>query len=198
MQKSKKLTLKNLSLKALNLNILVLSCSVLTLGFNNSSNAATTKKDLKKVASKISYLSCAVLNGYATKVKEYIDSGADITEVNKTETADTTLIYDALFIKNEAVRNKIVNMLLTEIVKDRYKDVKEEHLERKNYRKASDKINADQKPATVLEKSFDLGYLDISEKLIEIGAKPSDDSDVELHFFYGKILLDIMKNKAAK
>lgn len=183
MQNIIKLNSKKLGLKAF--VFLAFSLSLVT-----SSNLCLCKADghdLKKIAT----FSCAVLNGYVNKVKEFIDSGANITEINNTGSSSTSLIYDALFIKNEAIRNKIINMLLNELLKNKYKNVKEDYLNNKNYR------NNRENPATALEKSFSFGYLDISEKLILAGASCDDSDDCELNIFYGQVMLEFMKKKAA-
>lgn len=177
------MNLKNISLKA----FLLFSSSLLV---SNNLCFCANGQNLRQVASKISYFSCAVLNGYVSKVKEFISSGADVTEINNTPTSSTSLIYDALFIKDENFRNKIVDMLLKEVVKDRYKDVRDDYLNRKNYR------NKSEKPATVLEKSFSLGYFDIAERLIEAGANCDDSDDCELNIFCSKVMLDFMKRKS--
>jgi hypothetical protein len=186
----KKLGFKKIGLKILSFNAFLLFASSLLVS-NNACLSKTAERDLKQVASKISYFSCAVLNGYVNKVKEFIASGADVTEINETPTASTSLIYDALFIKDEIFRNKIVDMLLKEIIRDRYKSVRDDYLNRKNYRSKSEK------PATVLEKSYSLGYFDIAEKLIEAGAHCDDSDDCDLNIFYSKVALNLLKNKSA-
>lgn len=164
---------------------------------NNTSNATGnntgcengTKRDFKGITSKIAYFSCAVINGQISKVKKLIDSGANITQVNKTNTSSTTLFYDTLFIKDETARNKIFDMLLTEILKQKYDAERQEFLNKKNYKDVSEKSS----PKTALEKSFSLGYLDISEKLIAAGATCDDSDDCELNMFYAMTMVKLRR-----
>ncbi|MFC1842898.1 hypothetical protein ACFLYU_04535 [Candidatus Dependentiae bacterium] len=179
---------------------LLISCSVLFLNMSSfgkaKRNTNRSKHGLAKRKSrrgkrtlKMQYISFAVISGCVKTVKEIIESGKNIAVINKNNLRDSSTIYDALFIKNEDSRNMIVDMLLGEIKKEKYKKIREAYLNRKNYH------NKKEKPASALEKAFSLGYMDISQKLIEAGADCDDSDQFDINYFYAIVKIRLLKKK---